>query len=357
MNIKDLVEKTGYCPKRKASTHGGEYCSPCPFCKDGDDRFLVWPNKANKNGEYQGGRFTCRVCQKYGDAITFLREFHCLTYKNACARLSIEPKQRSNIPIVKREIKPLITDDPPELWKEKGLAFVEWCHAQLMSNEAMLSFLQKTRGLSIESIKCFKIGFCPKDYFRERKDWGLNEQLKEDGTPKKQWLPEGIVIPTFANDQVIKIKIRRSNWKTEDRLPKYIEVSGSKSCPSVYGDTSLNAALIIESELDALLVQQEVKDIVYCIALGGSTKPIDLFTDQLIKQTSIVLFCPDFDKAGAIAWMKWKNIYPNIHRVFTPEEKSVGDAFISELNLREWIQPSLLSVKRSTEKALMFNSN
>jgi hypothetical protein len=62
MTILELVQDLGYEARRKAACHGGEYCSPCPFCKEGDDRFLIWPQRHNKNGEYQGGRFTCRVC-------------------------------------------------------------------------------------------------------------------------------------------------------------------------------------------------------------------------------------------------------------------------------------------------------
>lgn len=94
MDIKDLIEETGYSPRRKAACHGGEYCSPCPFCKAGEDRFLIWPNRHNKNGEYQGGRYSCRKCEKYGDAITFLRDLHGLNYRDACIQLKITPKTR-----------------------------------------------------------------------------------------------------------------------------------------------------------------------------------------------------------------------------------------------------------------------
>lgn len=55
MNILDLMQEAGYTPIKKAALHGGEYASPCPFCKDGDDRFLIWPNRSNKDGSYTGG--------------------------------------------------------------------------------------------------------------------------------------------------------------------------------------------------------------------------------------------------------------------------------------------------------------
>jgi hypothetical protein len=48
------------------------------------------------------------------------------------------------------------------------------------------------------------------------------------------------VIPTFSASQVIKVKVRRSDWKNDDQWPKYVEISGSKQTPSTYGDTTLS---------------------------------------------------------------------------------------------------------------------
>jgi DNA primase len=186
------------------------------------------------------------------------------------------------------------------------------------------------RGFSMESVIRYKIGFNPGDAQRrdiraERQDWGLEDQLKEDGTFRKLCLPVGLVIPTLDGAGVpMKVKIRRTTWTEGDKLPKYVEVSGSKSSPSVYEDTNLPAGLILESEFDALLLQQEVGDLIYCIALGGSTKPIDRHTDTLLKRTKVIFFLPDFDAAGATAWVKWKRLYPYIHQVLTERGKSAG---------------------------------
>ena len=140
MNILDLAEEAGYTTKRKAATNGGEYAFACPFCKEGNDRFLIWPNQTNRNGSYNGGRYSCRVCGKYGDAITFLR-------------------------------------DPPALWTEKATAFVEWCHSKLKGSRDALAQVQ-ARGFSYEIIERFKVGYNPgdsrgHDLNRERQAWGL----------------------------------------------------------------------------------------------------------------------------------------------------------------------------------------
>ena len=340
MNMLDLLNEVGYQPKRKASTHLGEYSSPCPFCKEGTDRFLIWPERNNKNGELQGGRYSCRVCRKYGDAITFLRDCYGLTYKEACEKLRIAPKMHT-FPIFRESLKAPLVFDPPALWQEKALGFTEWCHTQLLANPTALQEI-KARGFTLESVEKFKFGLCPRAIFRNRQDWALSPQLKGNGKSRKLWLPMGITIPTYSEKrQVMKIKVRRLDWKNNDKLPKYVEISGSKQAPSIFGDISLACPLILESEFDALLVQQFASDLVYCIAFGGSTKPLDGSCEQLLRKMPLILFCPDFDKAGKVAWDKWKNMFPNICRILTPDGKGVGDAYLAGIDLRKWILDKL----------------
>jgi len=356
MDIKDLVEEAGYIPRRKAACHGGEYCSPCPFCKDGNDRFIIWPSRHNQNGAYRNGRYICRVCGRYGDAIAFLRELYGSSYLEACRKLQLEPQKRK-LEMLGKVFMPSIPLDPPQVWIEKATAFVDWCNATLLNSSVLMNQIQR-RGFSSESIKRYKLGFNPgtengRDFIRRRRNWGLHE----DKFSQKLWLPTGIVIPTFALDgRVIKLKIRRTSYerdmkafehaKLSGKQPKwnpqkYIVISGSKECLSVYGNTSLACAVVVESELDALLIQQEADDLAYCIALGGSTKIPDLQTHALLQSTSQILFCPDYDKAGAQAWIRWKKIFPNIERILTPSEKSPGDYFQAGKNIREWIQENV----------------
>ena len=217
-------------------------------------------------------------------------DFHI---KRPAPKLRIEPKKRSGTLAARPAPKLQIAEEPAAAWTEKAAVFVEWCHSQLMKKPDALDYVTK-RGFTLESIARFKLGFNPKDFFRKRTDWGLNEQLKEDGKPRMLWLPAGLVIPTFASDgKVIKVKIRRTAWSEGDKRPKYAGVSGSKECPSIYGNQALPVALVMESELDALLVQQIAADLVYCVALGGSSKPLDAETDSLLKKQQQQSFsCP-----------------------------------------------------------------
>lgn len=71
--------------KRVATTSGGEYAGPCPFC-GGEDRFRVWPEE---------GRYWCRGCDEKGDAPGYLMRRDGLSYPEALRRLGIEPERRN----------------------------------------------------------------------------------------------------------------------------------------------------------------------------------------------------------------------------------------------------------------------
>ena len=78
---------------RVASTHGGEYAGPCPWC-GGRDRFRVWPH-AERPG------YWCRRCGQKGDGIQYLRERDGLSFAEACDRLCIslkEPSRQTRVP-------------------------------------------------------------------------------------------------------------------------------------------------------------------------------------------------------------------------------------------------------------------
>ena len=349
MNILELVRELGseYEPKRVSSTRGGEWHGKCPFCKDGENRFVIQPDRCKKNGEpYPGGYFSCpRHCRVSGDAIKFLRELYGLSYKEACERLRIPPKKRLKTPGRLVVPKPTFhrAENPPDLWQQKAEELVNLCAEELFRRPSAVDALL-ARGFSIDSIKRFRFGFLPK--FQKEKhfrpEWGLPQKFKEDGSPKPLWTPTGFVIPTFAaGGKPIKIKIRRSEWYEGDEYGKYIVLTGSKKCQGIYGDTSLPNALVLEGEFDALLCEQEASDLVYCVALGGASQPLDADTYELLSRTEKILFNPDLDKSGSDCWVKWRGLLPKSILALTPEEKSSGNAFVSGLDLRGWIKAHL----------------
>ena len=72
-DLRSLVEQEVEV-RRVSATNGGEHASPCPWC-GGTDRFRLWPEQR---------RYWCRQCGRKGDAIQFLRDYHGLSFKEAC---------------------------------------------------------------------------------------------------------------------------------------------------------------------------------------------------------------------------------------------------------------------------------
>lgn len=330
MELLDLAQELGLNLKKTSNSKGGEYHSSCPNCGEGVDRFVIWS---------EINRYWCRRCDVKGDAIQFCRAFMNMSYRDASYKVRGNYHGYNQIQY-KRPIyeELLVSEKPSKIWQGKALAFTSWAQNQLAQSAASLKELHK-RGFNNTTIMQYKLGYAINDFFREREDWGLSCEYKAEGVTKKLWLPSGFVIPTSSDDGTIyKLKVRRQKWTPQDPLPKYVEISGSKSCPSLYGDKEKPVAIVLESELDAMLIQQEAGDICCCIALGGATKKPDFHIDQLLKNIPLILWCLDNDEAGKKAALWWRENYINLKFWQAPIGKSPGDAFKDhKVNLRDWI--------------------
>lgn len=337
MNILDLAQEIGLFPKRSALSNGGEYKSKCPKCQEGTDRFCIWPNQGAL------GRYWCRVCEIKGDAIQFCRDFLGLSFHQACQKVNITPELKVFPLNIKRHaFEPRQATLAHPTWQQVAKRFTDYSHENLFKETNAINQLEK-RGLTIETIKRFRLGWNPKNLFDQRERWGLGPEIKENGFPKRQWLPQGIVIPSFQDSRPTKIKIRRSDWVNEDTLPKYVEVSGSAQSPSAYGDPS-KPVIIVESELDAILIQQEASDLVCSIALGGVSKKPDVELHELLKRAPLILLSLDFDDPGKKRYSFWMRQYPNLRPWPAPYFKSPGDALEkSHINMKGWINCGLSS--------------
>ncbi len=354
MTLLELAQDLGLDPKKTSNSKGGEYHSPCPGCGEGADRFMIWPEL---------NRYWCRRCDTNGDAIQFCRDFMKLSYHEARQRIN----GTSHLPSLYQIRQPIteklvVAQDPPKIWQEKASTLLEWSHKQLIRSPSAMDELHQ-RGFNMHTISRFKLGYSinpsskSQDFFRDRSEWGLPPENKVDGSAKKLWLPSGVVIPTMCDDgSVCKLKVRRQKWHKDDVLPKYVEISGSKACPSIYGNITNQVAVVVEAELDAMLIQQEAQDVCCSMALGGATKKPDFFTDHLLRKFSLILWCLDNDEAGKKAALWWRETYPHLRFWPVPIGKSPGDAFqYHGINLRDWILQGIEHYSKT--KALFENLN
>ena len=285
-----------------------------------------------------------------GDSIQYLRDFRKMDYFEALILLGREPIFRKSTPIFQTP-KLATPTAPPETWQEKGTLFALQSAARLWENTTaagrLRQWLHDEKGLSDATIKAAGLGFNPADTYEPRDAWGLPEALNDKGNPKKIWLPAGLVIPFLQGDKVQRLRFRRSEPGDGER---YIIVSGSSSAPMAWGTTTA-AVIIVESELDGLLLQQEAGDLCAVVALGSAQAKPDGRTDALLRSAKTILIALDADAAGAkAAWSFWPKQYgKKVKRWPCIGGKDPSDARLAGLDLRQWVMAGLPDTPATTE--------
>lgn len=331
MTLLELAHSIGLNPKKASFTQGGEYKSACPKC-GGKDRFFIQPSKQMKNCS---GYYRCRQCECGGDTIQFAREFCGVNFKQAAelANATIPEKSVLFKPS-KKEFTPTKIDRISDQWRLRANAFVAWAHQQILEQPAILESLHK-RGLPVEAVLNYKMGWNPKDIWRTRDTWGLEQH---DDPESKLWLAKGIVIPSVEkNGNVNRIKIRRTDWKDGDTFGKYIAISGSMKGLNIIGDRDKDIAIVVESELDAYATHHKVGDCAFVISVGSNNKNPDYMCDHIARKVATLLICHDNDEAGLKMLNKWKQLYPHAQAYPTPIGKDIGEAIEQGFQIRPWI--------------------
>jgi hypothetical protein len=344
MNILNLLEQDNLTPVKKTAN---EYCSPCPVC-GGKNRFQSWP---------ETNRWWCRRCDKSGDLIEYLKYCRGLTYLEACQFLGQPinnnykrgsnggPKSPKRESQSKPKWKPQLAEKVNNTWQEKAILFVSWSHEKLLQNHAILNKLAKERFLTLETVKRFKLGWNPTSISRSRNSWGLPEELDKHGKPKKLWFFQGLVIPIYnLSNELVSVKIRRENAK-----PRYYILPGSKPVFYFIG-TNPRKALLVESELDAILLCQEAESFITSIATGSASNKPNKQETEILNKAEHLLCSLDTDDAGIKnAWEFWKTNFPNWQRCSIPKElgKDHTEAKQNGLNLKHWILAGILRAKES----------
>lgn len=324
MHILDLAVADGLTPEKAASTHDGEYHSHCPSCGK-TAKFTIY----EKNNRYY-----CSKCQRRGDPLQYLRDFHALSYKEARKQLGKPPGKMPHTQLWRPlpSFIPFNAELPNPKWHQQASNFVTSCQKKLLATPRALNFLF-AKGFTLGTMQTFCLGWNPKSLWVPRCTWGLAGHSN-----KKLLLPKGLVIPTFdpTTQQLVKIKVRREDWAA-DSLPKHVEISGNMKAPGIYGAPAGKPLVILESELDAMLVQQFAGDICCPIALGSTSKRPDQLCHQLLTAAPLTLFAIDVNKTGATAFGWWRKIYPDIIICPPLAAASPVDVLNVGSNLRRWV--------------------
>lgn len=308
--------------KKTAGTHGGEYHGACPFC-GGRDRFAVWPN-ATRPGWW------CRMCEKGGDAIQYLRE-KGYSFHDACAALEVVIGH----PQIARSYTPPVECLPPsQAWRASAGGLVLTAQQELKRHARAVDYLH-SRGLTDHTIAAAGLGYNPATRAVSRAAWGLEPDPKQGD---KMWLPAGIVIPCRIDNQLWKVQIRRDDVK--EGQDRYKTVTGSSN--ALYGASSLKVdspAMLVEGPFDALAVWQEAGTLISVAACGTSGARRARWITRLAL-ASEVLIALDADDAGDGAASWWLGVLENGRR-WRPYYDDPGQMLQDGADVRGWVLAGL----------------
>lgn len=349
MNVLDLAMNHGLAPKHVSAAKGGEFASPCPFC-GGDDRFRIWPEQNEGNGSYW-----CRQCGAHGDRIQFVMDTKGVKFLEACQVTGDKPSDKSSnivrsgykgtpvIPTASRPASTYIPKKPapsaevadPVAWSEHAAKLVSWASDRLLESPGLEVLAKK--GIDLETAIKYNLGWIPEDIYRTRESWGLPTVMSEKtGKPKRMWFPAGLVIPHSANvpdnsEIYDRLRIRRVEGE-----PRYYIVPGSSPAQLIVGQAD-RCVVVVESELDALLLDQIAGHITKIIAIGTSHAKPDFRSAAVLDAASRILVALDNDDAGNKACAWWCEKYGKAIRHQVPEGKDPSESISHGINLHEWV--------------------
>ncbi len=324
----DLTTQDGLTPTRKGAD---EFCSPCPAC-GGRDRFIVHPD---------AGRYWCRGCGIKGDAIGYLRRFRGMSFHQAAevAGLPSSSRPGQSGPTRPPETRRPAPTSPPEAWTAQAEKMIVEANAALLADPAQMDWLRTKRGLTRETAKRFRLGWIERNLYRDRAKWGLPPELRDDGNLKKLLLPTGLLIP--GPD---RLRIRR---RDPGEYGKYFVIPGSGNAPLIIGadhPAETTGSIIVESELDAILLAQELAARPLLIVATGSTSngPGPELLADLTRRPFVMVALDNDEGGGKAAWGKWMWL-PNAARapILATWGKDHTHAFLAGHDLRQWFAIAL----------------
>jgi hypothetical protein len=226
------------------------------------------------------------------------------------------------------EWKPSELIPPSPEWQRRAIKILLRSQQVIWSDEgeSVRERLAIQRCLGESAIQKHGLGWIPADVFDNKTAWGLSIG--------KLSLPAGIIIPCWRDDQLVRLRIRQSK---PDASPKYWTVAGSVSTPLII-DNGRDTIMIVESDLDAILIDQEANDLVNIVSLGSCSMKPDVATHSLLTKASCIALSLDYDKAGkdAVGW--WLKQYKQARKAFVPEGKDPGEFALRGGPINLWIK-------------------
>lgn len=349
---------------RVASSNGGEWAGPCPFC-GGRDRFHVQPYRAG------GGVWLCRGCSDgaWKDAIEYGRRlWPGLEFKEVCDRLAggMEINAYSQLDNQRKSPPSSAAYAAPEdSWQAAARLAVKIAERNLWGEVGApaLAYLRR-RGLKDETIRGWHLGYSsgmrcsPFDGGGEAGEGGL-------------YIPRGVLIPCVVEEQTWYLKIAllpgdavrcqgcgetipaRQPCPRCGAVNKYRGVKGNRT-GAIYGAGELRGsdlALFVEGEFDALIAWQALNDVVAVCTLGSAASRPDLATwGPYLLAVDDILAAYDADAAGQAGLKTLQELSERVHVVHLPPgAKDINEFFLAGGDLWSWLKGEVIRLGLAQE--------
>ena len=284
----------------------------CPFHNEKTPSFTVYP---------ENGSFYCFGCGVGGDVITFVRRMENLDYMEAVKQLA----DRAGLPL-----PPDGYDDPLAQKRTAVLAAnraaAKFFHSQLLTDRgrhALNYFLD--RGLTMETIRHFGLGFAPDDWRALKNhlnEQGFDDILLESANLLRRSDKNGKVsyYDNFRNRVMFPIIDPRGNVIAfggrvlDDSKPKYINTSDTLVYKKSNGVFALNFAkkgndgklIIAEGYMDVIALHQAgFTNAVACLGTALTKEQANL----LSRYADEIILSYDADEAGQKATARALGIF------------------------------------------------
>ncbi|MEW6265910.1 MAG: DUF2169 domain-containing protein [Thermodesulfobacteriota bacterium] len=249
----------------------------------------------------------------------------------------------------------LFEPKPDQLWREQGFRFVEDCRQRLQENQELMKIL-RSHGLSHQTIRRAWLGYNPVELSEPRSAWGLKEAWDDQGRPRNQRLPAGLVIPHFDGAILDRITIR-----TGDAVEAGTDfpVEGSKDLALTFiSPRRPDVFLRVADELEAWLARQEASDLCSIIAAPDPSRKPAEETAKLIEPARAFLIAgPAWSEVQVDETLSaWLDVHPQAKILPLPVGRNLLEARRTGFDLRPWLLAALppeLSTQIEEELALI----
>lgn len=303
VNITDVAAE--YVKLHKQS---GGYVACCPFHNEKTPSFTIYP-KSNS--------FYCFGCNVGGDVIRFLEKIENISFAEAVKMLA----DRARIPISMEDIQVAQEEQGRrERTYACNLAAARYFYRELMidtvKGEDAQDYLRITRGLSVEIIKKFGLGYAPDEHY------GLVHALRAQGFTDQEIITanlaygdpgritdrfrDRIMFPIIDNTGRV---IAFGGRAMKDGQPKYVNTTDTPVFQK--GKQLFAMQLARKAHAETLILTEGYMDAIALQTAGFPSAIASLgtaLTEQQCKQiernASSVIICYDSDAAGQKATMR-----------------------------------------------------